>query len=411
MKKNFFTLLFAMAANVGMMNATGIEVNGIWYLFDNSTKTATVTYGGSNYNNNDNYYYGDITVPSSVSYDGNTYTVTSIGNQAFVGCAGITSIVLPNTITSIGKYAFTGCWDLSSINIPNSVTSIGRGAFGGCISFPEENDIRYADTYLIEALDKEKSSYTIKTGTRWIGDEAFLGFKNLTSFDIPNGIIEIGFQAFQGCSSLASVNIPNSVTTIGSGAFWDCTSLTSIDIPNSVTSIGSHAFTNCIFTSFTIPNSVSNLEADAFSHCKNLISITIPNSITCLEEDLFWDCTNLVSVTIPNSVTDIKKSAFGECTSLNKIFNYGETPANTYSNAFDGVNKSTCKLYVPQNSINLYKNAAVWRDFYYIGAVEDVQAIDEVATDKVQGVKVVRNGKVLIRKGEKTYTMQGQEAE
>ena len=409
MKKNLFTLLFAMAANVGMMNATGIEVNGIWYLFDNSTKTATVTYGGSNYDNNDNYYYGDITVPSSVSYDGNTYTVTGIGKQAFVICDGITSIVLPNTIVSIGEFAFSGCSYLSSINIPNSVTSIGRGAFGGCNSFPEENDIRYADTYLIKALDKDKSSYTIKEGTRWIGDEAFHGFKNLTSFDIPNGIIEIGFQAFQGCSNLASVTIPNSVTTIGSGAFWDCSSLTSIDIPNSVTSIERKAFQGCAFSSVTIPNTVTNLEGYAFAKCKNLISVVIPNSITSLEEDLFWSCTNLTSVTIPSSVTEIKKAVFLQCTNLNKIINYGETPANTYSNAFDGVNKSTCKLYVPKNSINLYKSAAVWRDFYNVEAVEDVQAIGDVTAEKLQGVKVVSDGRVFILRGDKTYTLTGQE--
>ena len=180
----------------------------------------------------------------------------------------------------------------------------------------------------------------------------------------------------------------------------------------SVTSIGDDAFSHCTgLTSVTMPNSVTSIEGYAFYGCDGLTSVTIGNGVTSIGKRAFSDCTSLTSVTIPSSVIEIKKAVFLQCTNLNKIFNYGETPANTYSNAFDGVNKSTCKLYVPKNSINLYKSAAVWRDFYNVEAVEDVQAIDEVATDKVQGVKVVRNGKVLIRKGEKTYTMLGQEAE
>ena len=75
----------------------------------------------------------------------------------------------------------------------------------------------------------------------------------------------------------------------------------------------------------------------------------------------------------------------------------------------DGVNLSTCKLYVPQQSINLYKNAPVWKDFYSISAVEDVQAIEETEADNIHSAKVIVDGKVYINRGDKTYTLQGQE--
>ena len=135
----------------------------------------------------------------------------------------------------------------------------------------------------------------------------------------------------------------------------------------------------------------------------------IPNSITTIETSLFYGCSKLESVTIPSSVTVVKSSAFKECTSLTKIYNYGTNPANAYSNVFDGVNKSSCTLYVPKNSINLYKNAPVWKDFYSISAIEDVQAIDDVEADNVRSAKIIIDGKVYINRGDKVFTLQGQE--
>ena len=131
---------------------------------------------------------------------------TSIGNYAFSGCTGLTSVEIPNSVTTIGDYAFSGCTGLTSVEIPNSVTTIGDFAFSGC------------------------------TG--------------LTSIEIPNSVTSIGYSAFSNCTGLTSIEIPNSVTTIGKYAFWGCTSLTRVVIPNSATSIGYFAFEGC--TNLTI---------------------------------------------------------------------------------------------------------------------------------------------------------------
>ena len=154
-------------------------------------------------------------------------SVTSIGERAFQGCTGLTSVTIPNSVTSIGNYTFAGCIGLTSVTIPNSVISIGKGAFRWC--------------------------------------------SGLTSVTIGNSVTTIGVEAFYKCTGLTSVTIPNSVTSIGGYAFWYCTGLTSVTIGNSVTSIGGFAFEGCCgLTSVTIGNSVTSIGESAFRECKML---------------------------------------------------------------------------------------------------------------------------------------------
>ena len=139
----------------------------------------------------------NITIPDSV---------TSIGMFAFIGCSSLTSATIGNSVTSIGEGAFNSCFGLTSINIPDSVTSIGGGAFSECISLPVENGLRYADTYLIGVDDNSLSTYSIKEGTKWIGDGAFAGCTSLTSITIPDSVTSIGGNVFSRCSSLKKIN-------------------------------------------------------------------------------------------------------------------------------------------------------------------------------------------------------------
>jgi hypothetical protein len=175
----------------------------------------------------ENSFYGYSALESVTLPDG----VTSIGNYAFAYCSSLTSINIPNGVTSIGDYAFAYCTNLTTINIPNSVTSIAGTTFKGCTSLPVIDNIRYMDQFLIGAVDRSLSSYTIREGTKWIGPEAFDGCANMTSITIPNSIVSIGRSAFGDCKSLPLVTIPDNVTSIGEFAFGGCSALNSVTLP------------------------------------------------------------------------------------------------------------------------------------------------------------------------------------
>ena len=382
MKTKLFTLFLALVANMGIIYASNTQVNGIWYDFDESNKTAIVTYRGWSYDSYDNEYSGSVVIPPSVSYNGTTYSVTIIGASAFADCSSLTSITIPNSVKSIGWYAFAGCSSLTSINvdaynseyssadgvlfskdkttlvaypggkqgaytIPNSVTSIGLYAFYKCSSLTSVT-IPNSVTSIIDETFQECSSLTsinIPNSVTWIGDEAFRYCSSLTSVTIPNSVTSIGRGAFCKCSSLTSVTIPNSVTSIGGGAFYNCSSLTSVTIPNSVTSIGESAFfgtgiyTNAanwendvlyindcltlakvsISGAYTIKAGTRLIADYAFSGFSSLTSITIPNSVTSIGSSAFSRCSSLTSITIPSSVTSIGSETFYECSSLTSI--------------------------------------------------------------------------------------------
>ena len=129
MKKKIITLLFAIVASTGICFASNTSVGGIWYNFNNANYTAEVTYKGSSPNQYKGYSRS-IVIPSSVSYSGTTYSVTSIGKSAFEECRSLTSVTIPNSVTSIGGNAFAYCRSLTSVTIPNSITSIADYAFG-----------------------------------------------------------------------------------------------------------------------------------------------------------------------------------------------------------------------------------------------------------------------------------------
>ena len=280
----------------------------------------------------------EANIPSEVTYpetDGTTYTVTSIGEEAFHECRGLTSVTIPNSVTSIGSSAFYDCSSLTSVTIPYSVTSIGSAAFSCCSSL---------------------TSVTIPESVTSIGDYAFNACQSLTSFVIPNTVTRIGNYTFCGCNGLTSVTIPESVTSIGIYAFYLCSSLTTVTIPNSVISIGYNAFHYCrSLTSVTIPYSVTSIGSAAFSCCSSLTSVTIPESVTIIGEDTFLGCVNLTDInvesdntkyssqdgvlfnkdkttivcypagktettyTTPESVTSIGSSAFYDCSSLTSV--------------------------------------------------------------------------------------------
>jgi len=188
---------------------------------------------------------------------------------------------------------------------------------------------------------------------------------------IGDGVTTIGVSAFHGCSSLTSVTIGNGVTTIGNFAFYNCSSLTSVTIPNSVTTIG----------------------RGAFYGCSSLTSVTIGNGVTTIWGGAFQGCSSLTSVTIGNGVTTIWSDAFYGCGNVKQISCDAELPPNCTRDLFESINKWECKLIVPKNSVEAYKEAYGWRSFSHIegtttGIINNIyNKIENVDVYTIDGIK------------------------
>ena len=377
--------------------AHDFEVEGVFYkkISDNAV---AVTYKGYSYDSYSNEYAGDVVIPSSVNYNGTTYSVTSIEDDAFNRCSSLTGIEIPNSVTSIGQGAFVYCSSLTSVEIGNSVTSIGDYAFSNCSSLTGIQ-IPNSVTSIGEGAFSSCNLTSVEIGNSVtsIGDYAFSNCSSLTSVIIGNSVTSIGEGAFVYCSSLTSIQIPNSVTSIGEWALGYCSSLTSIEIGNSVTSIGNNAFAYCesltnivvdydnaVYESRNgcnaiietasntliagckntiIPNGVTSIGDIAFNGCSSLTSIQIPNSVTSIGDWAFAYCSGLSSIEIPNSVTSIGDRAFYGCSSLTKITCLATNPPTIKSYTFS---KYSAELYVPAGCKSAYQSANHWKKFYNI---------------------------------------------
>ena len=347
-----------------------------FYLTDTAARTAALI-----------GYTDSLTVlnaPAEIEVDSVIYQVTGIGNEAFVDCDQLDSIVIPETVKTIGAYAFANCTGTLSITIPNTVDSIGENAFlyvknivyyGDAIGSPWgaltlngtfDGDYIYSDTSLT-AYTGTDTAVVIPDSVSIIGQNAFAGNETVTSVEIPETVNEIGDGAFSGCTNLGSVNIPDGVTSIGNETFANCASLDSVDIPASVTEIGNSAFNGCSsLTVIQIPVSVTVIGSSAFANCASLDSLDIPESVNTLGDSAFTNCTSLTVIQIPVSVTVIGAQTFAGCTSLNNI----DIPSATTeigNGAFDGCSSLT-SIAIP-TSVTTIGNGA----FAYCSSLVMVQ--------------------------------------
>lgn len=345
MKKHLL-FLFLMMLPLAVSAAT--EIDGIFYNLNADTQTAEVTYGTKE-------YLGDIVIPASVTFDGVTYSVTSIGEEAFERCR-VTSVDMSNNVTSIGHHAFWSCYQLTSVTIPADITSLDE-VFAGCYELTKveihsdaivSKDYDWlSGRYLYNIFGNYVQEFVIGEEVTKIGKCAFYGCKSLTSITIPNSVTTIGSGSFSGCDKLTSITIPSSVTNIADNPFNTCSSMLSIQveegntvydsrnncnaiiktadnelivgcqntiIPNSVTSIGPGAFSRHTgLTSINIPSSVTTIKGGAFWYCTGLTSVSIPNSVITIGEQAFMGCSALTSVNIPNGISTIESAVFAGC--------------------------------------------------------------------------------------------------
>ena len=404
--KQLRTILLTFAALVcsTVASAYNFEADGIYYNITNKTTlTVEVTYETTKYNS----YSGNVTIPSTVTHNSTTYTVTSIGHSAFQDCSSLTSITIPESITWIGGSVFKNCSSLTSITIPKGVTSwIGSNAFYKCsslasITIPEGvaaiDDWAFYGCTSLTSITIPASVTTINlyafqdcsnltsvtfsenSKLMTIKNSAFYRCSSLGSITLPEGVTSVGEHAFSGCSSLTSTTIPASVTTIGGAAFRDCTGelfvncnipslnntmyhgvfggskFTKVTIGDNVSSIGSYAFNGCSFTSITIPENVVSIGDNVFKGCSSLTSITFPedSKLASIGGAAFRDCSSLTSITIPEGVTSIGDYAFYSCTNLASVTIPEDSKLTSIGTYAFGSCRSLASITIPENVVSI----------------------------------------------------------
>ena len=330
------------------------------------------------YNNDQLYIYnGNLVIPSTVTYQNDTYSVIEIGNYTFMDQTLLTSVEIPSSVTTIDYDAFKNCTGLTgTLTIGENIVSIGSGAFNNTnYSTLNYNAINCTGQSNFANCAPNPDDTNEKNG--WLGDCPNLttlhigeNVVNLPGFlfayckftgtpTIPNTVTSIGWKTFYHCQDFSGrLTIPESVTTIGTDAFayctgftelyfnainfegeggsynpeenfffGNCTSLTTLVIGENVQSIGPHSFVSCHFTNHVIiPNSVTNIGYDAFRNCTGIIDVTIGEGVTSIGGNAFNGCTNLATVNY-NAVqcndfgthNDSNNAVFDGCTALTTL--------------------------------------------------------------------------------------------
>ena len=325
--------------------AADFEVDDIYYNITSDTDKMVEVTGGYYTPDDLEFYTGSVVIPSTVSYLGIVYNVTSIGIFAFADCTGLTSITIPQSVTSIGYSAFEGCIGLKKITIADG-----------------DNTLSVDDNSYYRALFSDCPLETLYLGRNLSRSDAHSPFSNndeLRSVIIGSSVTYIFDCAFAGCSGLTEVTIPNSVTSIGEETFKNCTGLTSVTIPNSVTSIGQYAFEGCTGLIDITVNSSGSLE-HVFNDCTGLKSVVIGNSITKIGGNTFSGCSGLTSITIGESVSDMSsQDIFEGCENLSQVYCKATTPPTLHIAAFERCSANRV-LYVPVGYGDTYRKDYTW---------------------------------------------------
>ena len=362
-------LVFAVSLFSSMATmAYDFESNGFYYnILSLSDLTAQVTCKGAE----DEYegyiasYSGDITIPSTVEYAGRTFTVTSINEYAFQECS-IRTLTIPASVTRISKKNSSGNQELSGLRggfinliVEDSDTPIE--CFRSIIYFGSLTGSAYIGRNIAGAQSGGVTHYgggytSITFGNKVTYlDRTCANCQELTTVTLPESIKKVNC-AFVGCESLKSVTAPG-VEYIN-GAFIGCTSLETVDIPN-----------------------LRIIENEAFKGCESLKNYVVPQCVVKIDGAVFRNCTGLESVTLPSTLVELGKengSTFMSCTALKEIVVSNPLPINIAETTFDAATYINATLKVPVGSLEAYKNADSWKNFFNI--VEDASIASDIYT-------------------------------
>ena len=319
------------------------------------------------YQFNENGFYYTISAVSG------TIEACVVGYKAPNGTAGAVSIPATlgtYTVTSIGVDAFAEQTTMTSVSIPQSVRTIGTGAFENCSSLV---------------------SVSIASGLTEFAERSFKGCTSLVTLNMPATVTSVGRSAFEDCSSLKNVNLSQGLKSIGNYAFRRCKSIETVTLPNSVTYLGEGAYEECTgLKKLTLSAGLTQLEDFTFYKCSQLTPLQLTENITSIGRYTFSECSSLSSVTIPKSVTIIGASAFENCQFL-AVAIIPNTTQYIYSTAFRndpvaiyGYTGTYAEQFARENGLSFTSYGAVYNitfsaDIYY-ASIDNISIKSQSAT-------------------------------
>ena len=265
-------------------------------------------------------------------------TVTTISDAAFAGCTGLTEVVLPESLQSLGGCVFMDCPELTSLFIPANVTYIG----GSLLARDPKITSIVVDPRNTKYNSRDNCNAIIESSNEWL-------IEGCNYSTVPEGVRRIDSGAFAYCDKITEIQLPSTLHTIGDGAFMKCTSLTSIHVPEGVTQI----------------------DPDAFRDCSTLTTISLPSTLN------------------KTGLDHIGTYCFYGCDSLRAVICYAVKPPQIGPFLFGCFESATLQngtLYVPVESIELYKTASIWRSFKNIAAIGDINGDGNISISDVTGL-------------------------
>lgn len=358
-------------------------------------------------------------------------TIDSIGVQAFNGCKNMVSCNLGDTkIRTLSTSTFLYCGKLQTVTIPATVTEIGINPFMETLSLQninvaEGNTLLKSIDGVLYSIDGKEliafpgghhsnaTGYTVADGTETIINSAFCMARRLQGVTFPASVTRIESSAFLRADSIRLISLPANIKYVGASAFAECKlAAGEISLPASCTYLGSKAFYYTSISKLEIPSTVgtvpqmlcmycvklrsvsmaeglTQIYSSAFNTCA-ISSIVVPNSVTRIRDSVFKGCTLLKDVTLGTGLTTIDTQVFYNLTGIQNIYCLATTPPNIadYANypAFTTNVYTNCQLYVPQASVETYKEATTWKNFSKISSSGvEVSEADAVAVSRTEG--------------------------
>ena len=329
--------------------------------------------------------------------------VKNIYERDFLSCKALEIIVFGSGIETIGKEAFSNCSSLSAINLPNSVKLIESYAFKGCSAAQTlilSNSLEKISWGAFEDC-KSVAELTIPASVVTVEERAFIGMKGLTKVTIADGTttIDISYSQsyggenmfyrqpiieayvgrnftspsglFDGNNTLLKITFGDACTEVPDKTMRNCPELTSVSLGRNITRIGKRAFENCKklpIESLYSYNTFKTIDERAFYGCEAFLSFNLGrHPIEEIGTDAFAYCKNMAKISLPATLKNIGAGGFYKCTALTNITCLATVPPTcAKDNVFYSLDTKKCTLYVPEASINAYKAAFVWKEFFNI---------------------------------------------